>query len=189
MSQYSTYVFYPSLEGLCQPRRSVGCCRATPWNIPLGCRSEGFERGLVAKPVAERFRTSSKAGARGRNRTGTDVTVRGILSPLRLPVPPPGRLLQLYHLPQRWSIHASPCEPPGTVSGSRSCQADCGARSPNPARTPWGPSNPSSQASANGFAAKRFLAVPQLIGKIPWGAYRELRTGVARVELLLDLFS
>ena len=31
-------------------------------------------------------------GARGRSRTGTDVTVRGILSPLRLPVPPPGRL-------------------------------------------------------------------------------------------------
>ena len=30
------------------------------------------------------------SGARGRNRTGTNFTVRGILSPLRLPVPPPG---------------------------------------------------------------------------------------------------
>ena len=28
-------------------------------------------------------------GAEGRNRTGTDRTVRGILSPLRLPIPPP----------------------------------------------------------------------------------------------------
>lgn len=31
-------------------------------------------------------------GARGRNRTGTRVTPRGILSPLRLPVPPPGQI-------------------------------------------------------------------------------------------------
>ena len=28
-------------------------------------------------------------GAADRNRTGTDITIRGILSPLRLPVPPP----------------------------------------------------------------------------------------------------
>ncbi len=31
-------------------------------------------------------------GARGRNRTGTDVEVRGILSPLCLPISPPGLL-------------------------------------------------------------------------------------------------
>ncbi len=30
-------------------------------------------------------------GARGRNRTGT-INDRGILSPLRLPIPPPGQL-------------------------------------------------------------------------------------------------
>ena len=36
--------------------------------------------------------TPVESGARGRNRTGTDVTVRGILSPLRLPVPPPGHI-------------------------------------------------------------------------------------------------
>ncbi len=30
-------------------------------------------------------------GARGRNRTGT-IKDRGILSPLRLPIPPPGQL-------------------------------------------------------------------------------------------------
>jgi hypothetical protein len=29
-------------------------------------------------------------GARGRSRTGTDVVIRGILSPLRLPISPPG---------------------------------------------------------------------------------------------------
>ena len=29
-------------------------------------------------------------GARGRNRTGTGISSRGILSPLRLPIPPPG---------------------------------------------------------------------------------------------------
>ena len=29
-------------------------------------------------------------GARGRNRTGTETKLRGILSPLRLPIPPPG---------------------------------------------------------------------------------------------------
>ena len=28
-------------------------------------------------------------GAEGRNRTGTDITTRRILSPVRLPVPPP----------------------------------------------------------------------------------------------------
>ena len=28
-------------------------------------------------------------GAEGRNRTGTDITIRRILSPVRLPVPPP----------------------------------------------------------------------------------------------------
>lgn len=28
-------------------------------------------------------------GAEDRNRTGTNLTIRGILSPLRLPVPPP----------------------------------------------------------------------------------------------------
>jgi hypothetical protein len=32
-------------------------------------------------------------GARGRNRTGTGVTSRGILSPLRLPIPPPGHCM------------------------------------------------------------------------------------------------
>ncbi len=32
-------------------------------------------------------------GARGQNRTGTGVTPRGILSPLRLPIPPPGLTL------------------------------------------------------------------------------------------------
>ena len=30
-----------------------------------------------------------KFGAEDRNRTGTEITLRGILSPLRLPVPPP----------------------------------------------------------------------------------------------------
>ena len=32
-----------------------------------------------------------QTGARGRNRTGTGVTPRGILSPLRLPISPPGQ--------------------------------------------------------------------------------------------------
>ena len=32
-------------------------------------------------------------GARGRNRTGRGVSSRGILSPLRLPISPPGRLV------------------------------------------------------------------------------------------------
>ena len=46
----------------------------------------------------EASKAEIKDGARGRNRTGTDITVRGILSPLRLPVPPPGRdkSFQLY---------------------------------------------------------------------------------------------
>jgi len=42
---------------------------------------------MVKMPATQR-----KHGARGRNRTGTDFTVRGILSPLRLPVPPPGQV-------------------------------------------------------------------------------------------------
>ena len=33
-----------------------------------------------------------KYGARGRSRTGTVVANRGILSPLRLPIPPPGQV-------------------------------------------------------------------------------------------------
>ena len=33
-------------------------------------------------------------GARGRSRTGTGVASRGILSPLRLPIPPPGQTLK-----------------------------------------------------------------------------------------------
>ena len=32
---------------------------------------------------------SRRNGAEDRNRTGTDITIRGILSPVRLPVPPP----------------------------------------------------------------------------------------------------
>ena len=31
------------------------------------------------------------SGAEDRNRTGTNLTIRGILSPVRLPVPPPRR--------------------------------------------------------------------------------------------------
>ena len=33
-------------------------------------------------------------GAANRNRTGTDISIRGILSPLRLPVPPPRQKLE-----------------------------------------------------------------------------------------------
>src|SRR5579863_5830956 len=40
----------------------------------------------------EVLQLSFTIGARGRNRTGTRVTPRGILSPLRLPVPPPGQI-------------------------------------------------------------------------------------------------
>ena len=37
------------------------------------------------------FKTiKEKYGARGRSRTGTEVSFRGILSPLRLPISPPG---------------------------------------------------------------------------------------------------
>ena len=32
-------------------------------------------------------------GAQGRSRTGTEFNLRGILSPLRLPVSPPGHIL------------------------------------------------------------------------------------------------
>ena len=35
-----------------------------------------------------------KDGARGRNRTGTGFKSRGILSPLRLPIPPPGQKIE-----------------------------------------------------------------------------------------------
>jgi hypothetical protein len=35
-----------------------------------------------------------QSGARGQNRTGTEVTLRGILSPLRLPIPPPGHIMK-----------------------------------------------------------------------------------------------
>ena len=38
---------------------------------------------------AKRNRKKEIDGAAGRNRTGTGITSRGILSPLRLPVPPP----------------------------------------------------------------------------------------------------
>ena len=32
--------------------------------------------------------------AEGRSRTGTDINIRGILSPLRLPIPPPRHILK-----------------------------------------------------------------------------------------------
>ncbi len=38
-----------------------------------------------------------KNGARGRSRTGTGITTRGILSPLRLPISPPGQCMDGYH--------------------------------------------------------------------------------------------
>lgn len=34
------------------------------------------------------------SGARGRSRTGTRDEPRGILSPVRLPIPPPGQILE-----------------------------------------------------------------------------------------------
>jgi hypothetical protein len=37
-----------------------------------------------------------KLGAEDRNRTGTVVTYRRILSPVRLPVPPPRRIINIY---------------------------------------------------------------------------------------------
>ena len=39
---------------------------------------------------------SKKLGAEDRNRTGTVVTYRRILSPVRLPVPPPRRIINIY---------------------------------------------------------------------------------------------
>ena len=39
-------------------------------------------------------------GAADRNRTGTDITIRGILSPLRLPVPPPRQTKKLEATPR-----------------------------------------------------------------------------------------
>jgi hypothetical protein len=38
-------------------------------------------------------KNSKKNGARGRSRTGTGREPRGILSPLRLPISPPGHIL------------------------------------------------------------------------------------------------
>jgi hypothetical protein len=51
-----------------------------------GCRNAKIAEGLWTRLV----------GARGRNRTGTSVTTRGILSPLRLPIPPPGQRAMLH---------------------------------------------------------------------------------------------
>ena len=42
----------------------------------------------LKKPEPE-VPAESSCGAEDRNRTGTNLTIRGILSPLRLPVPPP----------------------------------------------------------------------------------------------------
>lgn len=41
------------------------------------------------KKVETEVSTDGSNGAEDRNRTGTNLTIRGILSPLRLPVPPP----------------------------------------------------------------------------------------------------
>jgi hypothetical protein len=53
-----------------------------------------------------------KYGARGRNRTGTIVTNRGILSPLRLPISPPGHWVLFFYVGtgnQLASLAAGPC--------------------------------------------------------------------------------
>ena len=57
----------------------------------------GLRKGAVQRQLLCFARTSATANAaytlliwcRGRNRTGTDISIRRILSPLRLPVPPP----------------------------------------------------------------------------------------------------
>lgn len=62
-------------------------------------------RGRISEPILNRTRSTKPimgviertlSDAEGRTRTGTDGKVRGILSPLRLPVPPPRRLLDQY---------------------------------------------------------------------------------------------
>ena len=67
-------------------------------------------RGAPARPTIpsgfKQARTfaSFPHGARGRNRTGKEISPRGILSPLRLPISPPGphvEKMQLFRLPRR----------------------------------------------------------------------------------------
>ena len=44
---------------------------------------------ILSKKKASFLLVTRRNGAEDRNRTGTDITIRGILSPVRLPVPPP----------------------------------------------------------------------------------------------------
>ena len=48
-------------------------------------------------------------GARDRNRTGTDLSALGILSPVRLPVSPPGQIVFFSFLAYHWQELESDC--------------------------------------------------------------------------------
>ena len=76
-------------------------------------------------------------GAEDRNRTGTNLTIRGILSPLRLPVPPPRHME-----PEEYVEAASGIEPEIKVLQTSALPLGyaatwSGKRDSNPRPQPW----------------------------------------------------
>ncbi len=56
---------------------------------------EGLRRkSIIYQSILNSYVLKYVIGAQGRNRTGMEFNLRGILSPLRLPVSPPGHILK-----------------------------------------------------------------------------------------------
>jgi hypothetical protein len=93
----------PRLDAASKPYQHPAprsCCAATKWLDPTGPAAVASTGTTIHEPRFARQDTRARAGARGRIRTGMALAGRRILSPLRLPVSPPGRDADLSRMPR-----------------------------------------------------------------------------------------